>query len=137
MGHGEDHMKIAGGKKFLLSLSDPAFPRLCLALGTVPVPAGVVGDSPALASWTRIEVSTQSCGAAVLNGAEGLDLLIVETRFVPFKKATALRAEDVGHLHGWPTHPCSLRFLWSLAFKSESWSFASGFAAACRCSRER
>src|SRR3954447_7079327 len=27
----------------------------------------------------------------------------------PVQKAAALRAEDVGHLHGGPVHPCSLR----------------------------
>src|SRR5436305_10860663 len=62
---------------------------------------------PAL--WTGIEVSTQSCGAALLDGAEGLQLLIVKTRFVSVQKAAALCAEDIGHLHGRSAHPCSLR----------------------------
>ena len=91
---------------------------------------------PAL--WTGIEVSTQSRGAALLDGAEGLQLLIVKTRFQSVQKAAALCAEDVGHLHGRPAHPCSLRLaLGLLAFTSESWSLASGLAAACRCSCER
>ena len=58
---------------------------------------------------TGIEVSTQSRGAALLDGAESFALLIVETRFVSVQKAAALGAEDIGHLHGRPAHPCSLR----------------------------
>ena len=63
---------------------------------------------PAL--WTGIEVSSQSCGAALLDGAEGLELLVVKTRFVSVQKAAALRAENIGHLHGRPAH-CGLRSL--------------------------
>lgn len=40
--HGEDHVKIAGREKLLLSLGDPTFPRLSLTLRAVPVPAGVI-----------------------------------------------------------------------------------------------
>jgi hypothetical protein len=90
---------------------------------------------PAL--WTGIEVATQSRGAALLDGAEGLELLIVKTRFVSVQKAAALCAEDIGHLHGRSAHPCSLRLgPGSLSFTSESSSFANGFAAVCRCSCE-
>lgn len=83
-------------------------------------------------------MSTQSRGAALLNGAECLELLIVETRSVSVQKAVALCAEDIGHVHGGPVHPRSLRFdPGLLVCTSESWSFAKGFAAVCRCSRER
>jgi hypothetical protein len=83
-------------------------------------------------------MSTQSRGAALLNGAECFELLIIETRFVSVQEAAALCAEDIGHLHSGPAHPWSLRFDPGLLVRtSESWSFANGFAAACRCSRER
>src|SRR5271165_4746359 len=122
VGHGEDHMKVTGRKKLLLPFSDPAFPCLRLALWAVPVPAGVIGDGLMPALWTGIEVSTQSRGAAILDGAESLELLIIETRFVSVQKATALCAEDVGHLHGRPDHSCFLDLTPVLhSFTSESW----------------
>jgi len=89
------------------------------------------------ALWTGIEVSAQSRGAALLDGAESLELLIVKTRLVSVQKTAALCAEDVGHLHGWPAHPSLRLGSGLLAFTSESWSFANGFAAVCRCSCER
>ena len=47
--------------------------------------------------------------AAVLQGAEGLELLEIEARSIPVKKTLALNAEDVGHLHGGPIHGFFLR----------------------------
>jgi hypothetical protein len=43
--HGEDDVEVAGRKKLLFALGDPAFPCLRLALGAVPVTAGN-GDHP-------------------------------------------------------------------------------------------
>jgi hypothetical protein len=37
---GEDNVAVAGGEKFSFPRRQPAFPRLCLALRTVPVAAG-------------------------------------------------------------------------------------------------
>jgi len=56
------------------------------------------------ASRTSIEMTTQSRRAAVRDGPEGFELLIVETASIPVQEAIALRAEDVGHLHGGPVH---------------------------------
>src|SRR6476660_8383444 len=97
-------MKIAGWQHFALARRHPTLTRLCLALGTVPVTARVVGDGLLAASRTSIEVSTQSCRAAVLDGAKGLQLLIAEAGSVLVEKMAALCAEDVGHLHGGPAH---------------------------------
>jgi hypothetical protein len=57
---------------------------------------------------TGIEMSSQRRRAAFLNGSESLELLIIETRFVSVQKAAALRAEDIGHLHGGQTQAGSL-----------------------------
>jgi hypothetical protein len=61
------------------------------------------------ASGTRIEMTTQRRGAAVADGSEGLELLKVEAGSIPVQEAIALRAEDVGHLHGGPRHSVFLR----------------------------
>jgi hypothetical protein len=54
-------------------------------------------------------MTAERCGAAVPDGAMGLELLKIETASIPVQEAIALRAEDVGHLHGRSRHGCLLR----------------------------
>ena len=79
MGHGEDHMEVAGSEKLSLSCREPVFTRLRLALRAVPVPARVIGDGLVTALWTGIDMAAQRSRAAALDGAKGLELLKVET----------------------------------------------------------
>ena len=78
-----------------------------------------------------------------LDGAEHLQLLIAETRPVAVQKTIALRAEDVGHLHGRPCHVWSLALPlirlnpWRASFTSESAMLSSGLTTACRCLADR
>ena len=103
----EHNVKVAGGEKFSFSRRQPALARLCLALGTVPVSARVIGDGRLVsASRTGIHVSSQRGRAAALNRPECLELLKVEALVVPVQEAVALRAENVGHLHGGAAHFC-------------------------------
>jgi len=53
---------------------------------------------------TGIEVTSERGGTAVQQGAEGLELLEIEARSIPVEEALTLNAEDVGHLHGGPSH---------------------------------
>jgi hypothetical protein len=55
-------------------------------------------------------MATQGRGAAALNGAKGFELLKVEARSIPIQEAIALRAEDVDHLEGGPSHGFFLRW---------------------------
>jgi len=83
-------------------------------------------------------MSTQSRGAALLNGSKGFQLLIAEIRLVPVQKTVAQCAEDIGHLHGGPAHAGSFGLgPRSLVLMSDSFSLCNGLAAACRCSCER
>ena len=110
MGHGKDHMKVAGGQKFAFPCRQPAFPCLCLALGAVSVSARVVGDGLITAARALVAMSTQGSGAAALNGTKGFELLKVEARSIPIQEAIALHVEDVGHLEGGPSHGIFLRW---------------------------
>jgi hypothetical protein len=56
-----------------------------------------------------IEVTSERGGAAVQQGAEGFELLEIEARSIPVEEALALNAEDIGHLHGGPSHFLCLR----------------------------
>ena len=89
---------------------------------------------------TGIEMSTESRRAAVADGAERLELLIVETRFVSVQKTAALCVEDIGHLHGRPAHDAvGLRFNRDRGTTGGgvTCSCSSGFGAAWRWRRER
>ena len=55
-------------------------------------------------------MASERGGAAVQQGAEGLELLEIEARSIPVEEALALHAEDVGHLHGGPSHGFFLRW---------------------------
>jgi len=62
------------------------------------------------AARTRVEMTTQSRGAAVPDGAEHFQLLKAETRPVSVEKAVALCTDEIGHLQGGPAHFCLLRW---------------------------
>ena len=85
------------------------FARLRLSFRAMPVAARVIGDGPVTALRTGIDVAAQRSCAAALNGPKGLELLKVEAPLIPIQETIALRAEDVGHLHGGPAHFCLVR----------------------------
>ena len=106
--HGEHDVEVAGGKQFAFARGEPAFARLA------PGTSGSAGCGRSCRRWpwmirtvgTGIEMTAQRRGAAARNGPESFELLKAETRLVPVQEAIALRAEDVGHLHGGPGHSC-------------------------------
>jgi hypothetical protein len=53
---------------------------------------------------TGIEMTSERGRAAVLQGAEGLELLEIEARSIAVEEVLALNAEDVGHLHDGSIH---------------------------------
>src|SRR6478735_4592345 len=97
----EDDMEVCRRQDFLFASSEPTLACLCLTLGAMPVTARVVGNGLMTAARTRVEMTTQSCCAAVLDGAERFQLLKVEARPVSVEKAVALCANEIGHLQGW------------------------------------
>ena len=107
--HGEDDMKVAGRQELSLLRGKPAFARLRLALGAVPVAARVIRDGLMTASGASIEMTTERRGAAVPDGTMSLELLKVVTGSIPVQEAISLRAEDISHLHGGSCHGCFLR----------------------------
>src|SRR6202162_4995622 len=113
------------------------------------VAAGVIGDGRwtiaafLAALGTGIEVAAQSRGPAVADGAGHLPLLVAEAWPVAVQKTIALRAEDVGHLHGRLCHVWSLALplirlnAWRASFTLESAMLSSGLTTACRCLADR
>jgi len=56
------------------------------------------------ASGTLIEMTAERYRAAVLDGAQHLELLPAQVRPVSFDEAFARATDDVGHLQGGPFH---------------------------------
>jgi hypothetical protein len=105
----ENNMEVSCGQDFLLACRQPTLARLCLALRAMPVTARVIRDGLMTATGTQIEMTTQSCRAAVLDGTQDLQLLKAEARSISVEKAVALCANEIGHLQGGPAHFCLLR----------------------------
>src|SRR5258708_26551153 len=104
MRDGEDHMHVVHWQQFLTAFGQPLVPSVGLALGAVPRSAGVEGDSLIAALATAIQVATERCRAAVLDGDQHADLQPRQPEPVLFDEAVAMRADDIGHLKQWPCH---------------------------------
>lgn len=109
MRQGEYDVEVGDAEEFFLSCGEPALASLCLALGTVPVPAGVIRDGLMTALRTLIDVAAQRGRPAASDRAQHTQLLVTQPGIL-FDEAITLLAEDIGHLHGRPAH-CGLRSL--------------------------
>ena len=103
MRQSEYDVEVRDAEEFFLSCGEPALASLCLALGTVPVPAGVIRDGPMTALRTLIDVAAERRRTAASDRPQHTQLLIVQPGGL-FDEAITLLAEDVGHLHGRPVH---------------------------------
>ena len=73
-----------------------------LALGAVPVPAGIVGNLLVVAVAALFDMATEDRRAADLDGAH--HPLLLERDGVVLAKFLAVVSKDVGQLKGWPGH---------------------------------
>ena len=106
-------------------------------LGKTPHKAGVVRDGLMAASRTAIQVATELCRTASLDGIEYSQMEPGQPGSVLCDEAVAVFSDDVGHLERWPLHPfCNFRerLLWS---GLETWIASNGLATAVRCFWER
>jgi hypothetical protein len=126
MRHAEDQVEVADGQQFLLALGEPLVASVGLTLGAVPVAARVVRDSLMAAACALISMSTECSGAATRDGIEHLGLGPGQGRTIAFAESVACLADHIGHLKGWPRHPCRS----SGTVRNVSWS--KGLMAACR-----
>ena len=59
---------------------------------------------------TAIQVTTEYCGAAMLDGAQHLQMLPSQPGAVALDEVFAMLSNDIGHLEGGPSHfLCFLR----------------------------
>ena len=109
MRQGEYDVEVGDAEEFCFSCGEPALASLCLALGTVPVPAGVIRDGLMTALRTSIDVAAQRGRSAASDRPQHTQLLVIQPGIL-FDKTITLLAEYIGHLHGRPAH-CGLRNL--------------------------
>ena len=107
MRQGEDDVDVASGQEFAAARLDPAVAGCGLALGAVPVAAGVVGDGAISAAGALIQMAAECGGAAALDGRQDLAMLAGEPVAAALDEGLSRDADQIGHLQGWPTH---LRF---------------------------
>jgi hypothetical protein len=70
----EDEMIVADGQQLLLSLRQPMIARTGLALGAVPVAAGVIRAGLMSAVGARVAMTAEGRGAAAHDRVEHLTL---------------------------------------------------------------
>src|ERR1700723_4380895 len=136
--HSEHDMEVAGGQEFSLAGRQPAFARLRLALGAVPISARVVRDSLMPATGAGIAMTAQRSGAAAQNGPKRFELLKAKAGAIPIQKAITVRAKNIGHLEGGPSHFSFFRLKLRLMFSVlDRERLSSGFVTACKCRCDR
>ena len=96
--HGEDEMEIRDWQKFGAAVGQPLGSREPLALGAVPIAAGIVGDTDLAAVLALLDMPAEHGGAARLDGDHDAALSLRET--IPLRRAEsiAVAAENIRHL---------------------------------------
>src|SRR4030095_8293129 len=118
---------------FLLPGCDPALSRLSLTFWAVAITARVVGDGlVAATSRASIDMTTETRCPAMQDSPHHFQLLETDSVSMTIAEVVALRAKDVGHLHGGPAHsPFFFRRL-GLAPSPETGRPSMGLLTACR-----
>jgi hypothetical protein len=103
VGQGDHQVEVPGGQEPLPALGQPPGLLEALALGTVAVAAGVIGDGQVAAALAaHVQVAAQAGGAALFDIPHGLALWPTEAMIFPILRAMA--AKDLGHLQGRSGH---------------------------------
>ena len=93
--YGKDYMEVLNGQKIFASGLNPLLLLQGLALGTMPVPAGVVGYIR-MAAAVLIPMSAKSSSPAYFNGVHGTQM--IKRHPVGPSIVLPVLTEDIGHL---------------------------------------
>ena len=100
VGQGEHDVEVGHGQQFSRTRGQPLGTRVPLALGAVPVAAGVERDGLMTAADALIQMTAQRRGAAADDGIEHLAMRPCKMRLLLFPETVARSTDDVGHLEG-------------------------------------
>jgi hypothetical protein len=104
IGNGKDDVIVGNGKQLGHARLEPLRLGEGLALGTVTVAAGIVGDPLGAALIAHVDMAAQEGSPADFDGAHGTMLLTRHGSAVHLPVLRAALAEDVGHFQGRPSH---------------------------------
>src|SRR6201993_5498579 len=104
--HGVDDREEATGQQLALARGEPLPRRRALALGTMPVAAGVVGDGRVRAGVVLAagDMAAERRRAAALDCAHHLQLVETDVSAVGFTPSGTVGAEDIRDLPSWAAH---------------------------------
>jgi hypothetical protein len=100
----EHHMEIRHRQQFGFARCQPRLGGWPLALGAVPVAAGVVGDARVGAVLAALDVTAQGRGPAGFDRGHDAPLADAQTRRVGGAPSGAVLAENVRHFELWARH---------------------------------
>ncbi len=103
-GQGEDHVIVWHQQQLGPARGEPVLGRGALALGTMPVAAGVVGDVAMTAVLAGCDMAAEGRGAAALDGRHDLELAEAHVAGVGYTPGRAVGAEDIRDLQRWTRH---------------------------------
>ena len=103
VGEREDDVDVRHVEQLALARGEPPLTGLRLTLRTVSIPTRVIRNGPMSTGAAVIDVPAEGGGPTARERAQHGALLHAEPR-MSFDKSVTLRVEDIGHLHGGPTH---------------------------------
>jgi hypothetical protein len=104
VGHGENDMEVLDRQQLRLSVGEPLGALELLALGAVPVAAGVVGDLPPSALSALLHMAALCGGAAGRNVVKHAPFDGGEVTVSGGEEIIPVCPNDVGHLERWTSH---------------------------------
>ena len=99
---GEDDMEVGNWQQFGLAVGQPLLGSDGLALRTMPVAAGIVGDAQVGALRAAFDMAAQSSGAASFDRGHHPPLPAAEMTGMDLAVSGTVAAEDLRHLDRWP-----------------------------------
>ena len=104
VGERKHDVSVGRSEQFAASRGQPAITCLALALRTVPITAGVIGDGSMAAAGALVYMASHRGGAASLDGVQDLKMQPSEPCRRPVHESVACGGYDVGQLREWPLH---------------------------------
>src|ERR1700734_228785 len=125
-------MEVRHRQQVFSSFSQPLLAGVGLALGAMPVSAGVVRNGLMATSRASVQMAAEGLRATVANSSEYFQLRPRQMGLVPMNEVVARCSKDIGHLKRWPAHFLT-RFRERLTSSGLDNSTASiGLLTACR-----
>ena len=104
MWNAKDQMLVDRRQQFLLAPAEPLLSCIGLTFWAMAVTTTVERDGLVTATIALVAMPAQGSGPAADNGIENFDLWPGQCSPIPLLELGSCRANDVGHLEGWPRH---------------------------------